>query len=332
MRRINIDNNSKKISKKASKSVEGLSKKSRRKRGLLRRLGYNYIAVLDSGAGGLAVLKKLRTEFGRVNFLCVSDSENVPYGEKSQNEILALCEKNVKIAIKNGAKALIVACNTMSVVGKSMFLKSGLPCFFIEPPLEKIRAASLSEFGCGVFCTEATARAINSKLSNIFNVEKNDCRVYPQKNLAAKIEWLVLNESKTNDKKSSKKESNKKLGKKGGAIKNKNKTDVKIEYDGDYRLSHAFICCTHYIHIEKLFNDLFKDAKLHDCLNELYIELEKFFCRLSSEERAAFFKGKLRFCGNGFKKIKAAYYSPFIGLEPKNKKITKKNQKKVRKG
>ncbi len=330
MRRKNMDNNSKKVSEKASGAERALSKKSRRKRG--RFLNYNYIAVLDSGAGGLAVLKKLKAKFARVNFLCVSDSENVPYGEKSQNEILALCEKNVKIAIKNGAGAIIVACNTMSIVGKSVFLKSGLPCFFIEPPLKKIRETSLSEFGCGVFCTEATARSINSFLLPVFNVEKNNCRIYPQKNLAAKIEWIVSSKRKKNKKKSSEKENNKKLGKKGGAIKNKNKTDVKIEYDGDYRLSHAFICCTHYIHIEKLFNSLFKDAKLHDGLNELYIELEKFFRRLSDKERAAFFKGKLRFCGNGFKKIKAAYYSPFIGLEPKNKKITKKNQKKVRKG
>lgn len=330
MRRKNMDNNSKKTSKKACGAERNLSKKARRKRG--RLLNFNYIAVLDSGVGGLAVLKKLKAKFARVNFLCVSDSENVPYGEKSQNEILALCEKNVKIAIKNGAKALIVACNTMSVVGKNVFLKSGLPCFFIEPPLKKICESSLSEFGCGVFCTEATARAINSRLLPMFNDKEINCRVYPQKNLAAKIEWVVLSGRKTNKKKSSKKEKNKKLGKKGGVIKSENKTDVKIEYDGDYRLSHAFICCTHYVHIEKLFSGLFKVAKLHDGLAELYVELESFFRHISSDERTALFKGKLRFCGNGFKKIKAAYYSAFSGLEPKNKKITKKNQKKVRKG
>ena len=54
------------------------------------------IGLFDSGVGGTTIWKEVVRQLPHESTLFLADSLNAPYGEKSTEEIIALCEKNTK--------------------------------------------------------------------------------------------------------------------------------------------------------------------------------------------------------------------------------------------
>lgn len=97
----------------------------------------DFIAVMDSGIGGLSVLKLLKEKFPNEKFLYYGDNDNAPYGNKSKRELLAITIRNVDYIKSFGVKAIVLACNTLSVnLIQDVIDYSGLPVFGIFPPVE----------------------------------------------------------------------------------------------------------------------------------------------------------------------------------------------------
>lgn len=253
---------------------------------------FAFVAVTDSGAGGLAILKKLKSKFKNVNFLYVSDCASVPYGNKTENRIRAFCKKNAEKAIKNGAIALVVACNTMSRVGKSEFLKCGIPCFFVEPDFKVLNAQKNTAENCALFCTAATAGE-----KEIKKAEKNGkCSVFPQKTLAKQIEKNI---AKTNR--------NYKIDSGENLCAEKFKT--------------VFLSCTHYILIKSEFEKVFKNAVFYDGSENTAVELGRFLSQFKTENnpekqnktknftQKSLFGGRIEFIGSGKKRMKSLFLS-----------------------
>ena len=72
------------------------------------------IGIFDSGIGGVTVLKEILKILPNENYIYFSDSKNNPYGDKTDEQINYLCEKIVKLFIKENCKAIVIACNTAS--------------------------------------------------------------------------------------------------------------------------------------------------------------------------------------------------------------------------
>ncbi len=70
------------------------------------------IAVIDSGVGGISVLRELIKIMPRENYIYFGDSKNAPYGSKEKSEVLDITRKNLEMLQEKGIKALVVACNT----------------------------------------------------------------------------------------------------------------------------------------------------------------------------------------------------------------------------
>ena len=71
------------------------------------------IAVIDSGVGGISVLKELIALLPEENFLFFGDEANAPYGTKSREEVCSITVNNVKRLIEDyNIKAAVIACNT----------------------------------------------------------------------------------------------------------------------------------------------------------------------------------------------------------------------------
>ncbi len=70
------------------------------------------IAVIDSGVGGISVLRELRRLMPNEDFRYFGDSANAPYGEKSTAAVRELTLAHAARLFEEGAKALVVACNT----------------------------------------------------------------------------------------------------------------------------------------------------------------------------------------------------------------------------
>lgn len=71
-----------------------------------------YIAVFDSGVGGLSVLRELIKRMPGENYLYFGDSANAPYGSKTTEQVRALTMQAAEDLVSRGVKALVVACNT----------------------------------------------------------------------------------------------------------------------------------------------------------------------------------------------------------------------------
>lgn len=75
------------------------------------------IAVFDSGIGGLTVVSALRRELPGENIVYLGDTARVPYGGKSQATIERYSEEIATLLVREGAKMVVVACNTASALG-----------------------------------------------------------------------------------------------------------------------------------------------------------------------------------------------------------------------
>ena len=88
------------------------------------------IGVLDSGVGGLTVVRRIQALLPNEDILYFGDSANVPYGNKSEDEIYALTVKMLRFLAEKQVKCIAIACNTIStLIGR---LRVGEPCPLIN--------------------------------------------------------------------------------------------------------------------------------------------------------------------------------------------------------
>ena len=74
------------------------------------------IGIFDSGRGGENVLKIMRDMGVRTDVVFLKDEKRAPYGTKSENQIVRICEENVQRLLDYGAKRVVIACCTASTV------------------------------------------------------------------------------------------------------------------------------------------------------------------------------------------------------------------------
>lgn len=74
------------------------------------------IGVFDSGVGGLSIVRELLKFLPDEPLLYVGDQANCPYGNRPAEEIIAFSREVSRYLIAQGAKIIVVACNTVSAV------------------------------------------------------------------------------------------------------------------------------------------------------------------------------------------------------------------------
>jgi len=81
------------------------------------------IGVIDSGFGGLSVLKGLLDELPEYNYVYLGDSARAPYGPHSRETITKFSGEIVEFLFDRGVCLIIVACNTISGLSLSHLQK-----------------------------------------------------------------------------------------------------------------------------------------------------------------------------------------------------------------
>ncbi|KWO86299.1 glutamate racemase [Burkholderia ubonensis] len=114
------------------------------------------VGVFDSGLGGLSVLRAVRAQLPDESFVYVADSRNAPYGPRDEAFIT---ERTLAIGewlAREGAKALVVACNTATAQSiAAIRARLAIPLVGVEPGIKP--AAALSASGiAGVLATQST--------------------------------------------------------------------------------------------------------------------------------------------------------------------------------
>lgn len=95
------------------------------------------IAFFDSGIGGLTVLHQAKREMPREDYLYYADTDHVPYGRKTKEEIRQYVQEAVDFIAAHEVKALVVACNTAtSVAIQSLRARYSFPILGMEPAVK----------------------------------------------------------------------------------------------------------------------------------------------------------------------------------------------------
>lgn len=136
----------------------------------------DYIAVFDSGVGGISVLRQLRRQMPNERYLYYGDSANAPYGTRPTEQIRALTLAAAEKLMARGLKALVVACNTATAAA-IVELRQKYPQLIvigIEPALKP--ASDRFPGGMvGVMATPATLR--EQKFARLLDRFSDRCRV-----------------------------------------------------------------------------------------------------------------------------------------------------------
>jgi glutamate racemase len=118
------------------------------------------IGVFDSGIGGLTVVKALRDLLPNENISYLGDTARVPYGPKSPETVQRYAVELAGILTQKNAKALVVACNTVSSVALPLLTKKfSVPVIGVIEPGARAALQATRNRHIGVIGTRATIRS-----------------------------------------------------------------------------------------------------------------------------------------------------------------------------
>ena len=115
------------------------------------------IAFFDSGVGGLTVFAKVKKLLPNENYLYFGDTKHMPYGEKTESQLIEYADRIFKFFETKNAKAVVMACNTTSAITYEK-LKNNYN-FKIYPIIQTVcsKLANLDDVdSLGVIATPAT--------------------------------------------------------------------------------------------------------------------------------------------------------------------------------
>lgn len=129
------------------------------------------IGIFDSGVGGMTVARAVEQLLPEYPLLYLGDIARTPYGPKSPTTIQEYSIENSRFLIKNGAKVIVIACNSASSVATERLRKEcNVPIFeVITPAVDEALRQSING-RIGVIGTRAT---IDSGLYEKLIKEKN---------------------------------------------------------------------------------------------------------------------------------------------------------------
>ncbi|MDY6915414.1 MAG: glutamate racemase [Candidatus Cloacimonadota bacterium] len=118
------------------------------------------IGIFDSGIGGLTVFKEIRQKFPYEDIIYFGDTARVPYGPKSPQTVLNYSIQNARFLLQNGAKIIVIACNTSSSVALEKLKKIlPIPVIGVIQP-GAAQAISVTKIKrIGIIGTEGTIRS-----------------------------------------------------------------------------------------------------------------------------------------------------------------------------
>lgn len=117
------------------------------------------IGVFDSGVGGLSVAREIFRKLPNEQIIYFGDTAHVPYGPRSQSELIHFGNQITDFLINQGVKMIIIACNTSSSLSfESLKEKYNLPFVDVINPSIDVAIKNSTKQKIGVIATEATIK------------------------------------------------------------------------------------------------------------------------------------------------------------------------------
>jgi len=146
-----------------------------------------HIGIFDTGFGGRFAAKELAALRPRDTFSVVDDSVHLPYGDRSQNEIIALTDRAIQPLL--GCDVIVIACNTATTTAISRLRELHPDVRFVGfEPMVKTAAELTKSNAIAILATPATLlsprfAALKQQWAKGIRVVEPDCSTW-----AAQIE------------------------------------------------------------------------------------------------------------------------------------------------
>lgn len=144
------------------------------------------IGVFDSGRGGVFVTERLQKLNPNDEFIIVNDHKNVPYGDKTREEIVKLTEMAIKPLLRE-TKIIIIACNTATAYAIT-YLRAKFPNhkFIGFEPMIKPAVLATETGKIAVLATPATLKSsryleLKTEWAGNFEVFEPNCETWAKK-------------------------------------------------------------------------------------------------------------------------------------------------------
>ena len=124
----------------------------------------NPVGILDSGIGGFSVVKQVQHLLPEEDIIYFGDGAHIPYGNHSEQIIVAMARYMFEFMERRQVKALLVACNTISCVVDQC--RDAVSC----PTINAVQAGADAVSGLNV-----------EKVGVISTVFTHNSRCYPQR-------------------------------------------------------------------------------------------------------------------------------------------------------
>ena len=144
----------------------------------ITRQNEKVIGVIDSGVGGLSVLREIRDQLPDQDLIYIGDSAWCPYGTKSFSDICNRTFALTDFLMSRGAGAIVIACNSATIVAiQALRTQYPLPFIGMEPGVKP--AAAITRTGTiGVLATEASLSG--QKFHHLVDQHAGDLKVITQ--------------------------------------------------------------------------------------------------------------------------------------------------------
>lgn len=202
------------------------------------------VLLIDSGSGGINILKECVNVCPHCNYLLFCDSINLPYGTKSKEELIEITKSNLeKISTFFRFEIVIFACNTLSAtvleemreIYKNITFIGTVPA--IKPALLEFKEDEIL-----IIATPTTVK------NNIL-IKKHKVKTLALEDLAVLIDENLDNLNVLED-------------------------YLKKNLQGDFKA--IVLGCTHYTALKKLLKDIFPSVKIFDSANGVARHLKSF--------------------------------------------------------
>lgn len=115
------------------------------------------IGLLDSGVGGLTVLKAVKDRLPNESFIYIGDTKRCPYGNRSADEITTYTLELVQFLMDQDVKMIVIACNTATAHAlETVRKKVDIPVIGVIEPGSKAAAQTTTKGEIGVLATVGT--------------------------------------------------------------------------------------------------------------------------------------------------------------------------------
>ena len=146
------------------------------------------VGIFDSGIGGVNVLSCLRNKYPNNDYIYFGDTLNIPYGDKSIDELYKLARNAIKFLLTKNVDIIIIACGTISSnCYKTLKDEYDIPIYdIISPTIEYLNNCEYQNIG-----VIGTNRTIES---NIFSIPNKNVLMKATPSFVPIIENNQINE------------------------------------------------------------------------------------------------------------------------------------------